>query len=105
MEPIRAMLCDNPQGGFLEASALGIIAKAAAPVLALCRKLVAAGFDRTRRSKHIAIAMCVLKVRSIGEAARLRELERQWLRDRPARGAGSTLWRAYSLACEFDREV
>jgi hypothetical protein len=53
MQPIRAMLCDDPQGGFPEASALGITAAAAAPVLALCRKLVAAGFDPNTHSKRI----------------------------------------------------
>lgn len=72
MEPIYAMLCDDPQGGFPEASALGITASASAPVLALCRKLVAAGFDpNTPLEAYRNRNTLALKVRSIGEGARL----------------------------------
>ena len=100
MKPIHAELRDDPPGGFPEASALGITATAAAPVLALCRKLVAAGFDpNTPLEAYRDRNVLALKVRSIGEATH----EGQRLRDRPA--AGSTLWRAYSLACAFYREV
>ncbi len=107
MEPIRAMLCDDPQGGFPEASALGITATAAAPVLALCRKLVAAGFDpNTELEAYRDRDVLALKVRSIGEAGQLRvnskgngfEIDGQG-------GAGSTLWRAYGLACAFCRKL
>jgi hypothetical protein len=106
MKPIHAELGDDPQGGLSEASALGITATAAAPVLALCPKLAAAGVDpNTPLEAYRDRNVLALKVRSIGEAAQLRvncEGQRR-LRDRPA--AGSTLWRAYSLACAFYREV
>ena len=72
MKPIHAELRDDPQGGFPEASALGITATAAAPVLALCRKLVAAGFDpNTPLEAYRDRNLLALKVRSIGEGARL----------------------------------
>ena len=52
-------------------SALGIIISSSSPVLALCRKLVQAGFDpstplEVRRGETLS-----LRVRSIGEGARL----------------------------------
>jgi hypothetical protein len=62
----------NAQGGFPEASALGITATAAAPVLALCRKLLLAGFDaKTPLEAYRDRNTLALKVRSIGEGARL----------------------------------
>jgi hypothetical protein len=72
MKPIHAELGDDPPGGFPEASALGITATAAAPVLALCRKLVAAGFDpNTPLEAYRDRNVIALKVRSIGGGARL----------------------------------
>jgi hypothetical protein len=61
-------------------------------VLALCRELVAAGFDPDQPLEIYRCATLALRVRSIGEAARLavednktgRPIFRR-LRDRPAR--------------------
>jgi hypothetical protein len=73
MKPIHAELRDDKEGGQPQASALGITAQAAAPVLALCRKLVAAGFDpNTPLEAYGDRNVLALKVRSIGEAAQLR---------------------------------
>jgi hypothetical protein len=52
--------------------ALGLIAKSAAPVLALCRKLVEAGHGPATPLEVYRGNMLCLRVRSIGEAARLR---------------------------------
>jgi hypothetical protein len=53
------------------ATAFGIVARGASPVLALCRKLVEAGYDpRTPLEAWRAGTLC-LRVRSIGEGARL----------------------------------
>jgi hypothetical protein len=65
-DPIRADLY-----GTDEAIALGIVARAQAPVLALCRKLVAAGHDPSLPMHVYRGRTLALKVRSIGEGARL----------------------------------
>jgi hypothetical protein len=53
------------------AVALGIRARAYAPILALCRKLVEAGHDPRRRLHACRGGVLALRVRSIGEAADL----------------------------------
>jgi hypothetical protein len=53
------------------AIALGIVAHGNAPVLALCRKLIAAGFDPDRPLHAFRGDMLALRVRSIGKAAGL----------------------------------
>src|SRR5262245_193871 len=66
LAPIQAELRSSSQ-----ASANGIVATGNTPVLALCRKLVSAGFDpRTPLEAYRRETLC-LKVRSIGEAASL----------------------------------
>jgi hypothetical protein len=53
-------------------AALGLIAKSGAPVLVLCRKLIEAGHDpATPLEAYRGDTLC-LRVRRIGEAARLR---------------------------------
>jgi hypothetical protein len=53
-------------------SALGVTARGSAPILALCRKLIEAGHDpATPLDAYRGDTLC-LKVRSIGEGARLR---------------------------------
>lgn len=64
--PIRAELIGDDQ-----ATALGIQARSAAPVLDLCRKLVAAGHDPVSALHAYRGATLSLMVRSIGEAAKL----------------------------------
>jgi hypothetical protein len=49
----------------------GIVARAHAPVLALCRQLIEAGFDPSRQLHVYRDDTLALRVRSIGEAARL----------------------------------
>ena len=64
--------------------ALGITVQGSAPVLALCRELISAGFDPARSLRCYRGAVLALSVRSIGEAARLRVaahgvgFERHW---------------------------
>ena len=53
------------------ATALGIEARSAAPVLALCRALIAAGIDPASPMHVYRGATLALMVRSIGEAAAL----------------------------------
>jgi hypothetical protein len=53
-------------------SAFGIIATGHAPVLGLCRALIAAGHDPNRPLRAYRGEVLALCVRSIGEAARLR---------------------------------
>ena len=53
-------------------TALGISAKGAAPVLALCRMLIEAGHDPAMPLEVYRGNMLCIRVRSIGEAARLR---------------------------------
>jgi hypothetical protein len=52
--------------------ALGRKVRASAPVLALCRELIAAGHDLGRPLHVYRDGVLALRVRSIGEAARLR---------------------------------
>ena len=52
-------------------SALGITATGHAPVLSLCRRLVAAGHDPDSPLEAYRGTMLCLRVRSIGEAAKL----------------------------------
>ena len=52
-------------------SALGIMARAYAPVLELCRQLVAAGHNPASRLEAYRLGVLCLRVRSIGEGARL----------------------------------
>ena len=51
--------------------ALGIAVEASTPVLELCRKLLAAGHDRGSRLNVYRGDVLCLRVRSIGEGARL----------------------------------
>ena len=57
--------------GSSTASAYGIVARTGSPVLELCRRLVAAGIDPKTPLEAYRGKMLCLKVRSIGEAARL----------------------------------
>jgi hypothetical protein len=52
-------------------TALGIEARGAAPVLALCRELLAAGLDPDAAVEAYRAGTLALRVRSIGEGARL----------------------------------
>jgi len=54
------------------AIALGVTGKGSAPILDLCRRLIAAGHDPTAPLEAYRGATLALRVRSIGEAARLR---------------------------------
>lgn len=65
-ESIRAQIINSG-----EASAKGVTARGPSPVLALCRKLVEAGFDPGRPLHAYRDDMLALRVRSIGEGARL----------------------------------
>jgi hypothetical protein len=58
--------------GAEQCTALGQRVRASAPVLALCRELIAAGHDPSRPLHAYRDGVLVLRVRSIGEAARLR---------------------------------
>jgi hypothetical protein len=53
------------------ATACGLTVKATAPILALCRALIAAGVDPATPLEAWRGPVLALKVRSIGEAARL----------------------------------
>jgi hypothetical protein len=64
--PIRAALVGSDH-----CEAEGISVRAAAPVLALCRKLVAAGHDPGRPLHAYRGNVLALRVRSIGEGAQL----------------------------------
>jgi hypothetical protein len=57
--------------GSTETMALGITARGAAPVLDLCRRLVTAGSDPNRPLHCYRGDVLALKVRTIGEGARL----------------------------------
>jgi hypothetical protein len=65
LSPIHAALTGNT------CTALGITARGAAPVLELCRKLVAAGQDPTTALHAFRGDVLALRVRSIGEGAGL----------------------------------
>jgi hypothetical protein len=58
--------------GSSTASACGIVAQGGSPVLALCRRLVAAGHDPATPLEAYRGATLCLRIRSIGEAAGLR---------------------------------
>jgi hypothetical protein len=58
--------------GAEQCTALGRKVRASAPVLALCRELIAAGHDPNRPLHVYRDGVLALRVRSIGEAARLR---------------------------------
>ena len=64
--PIRADIIGDDR-----CTALGIEARAAAPTLALCRKLIAAGIDSARPLEAYRGVVLSLRVRSIGLAAQL----------------------------------
>jgi hypothetical protein len=67
---LRASL--RPAGkGESYVSCEGIEVKAAAPTLAMCRALVAAGYDPAQPLESYRDDVLCLKVRSIGEGARL----------------------------------
>jgi hypothetical protein len=79
-------------GGLIGAdicTALSITAESSTPVLAMCRKLVAAGHGPESRLNAYRGATLCLRIRSIGEAAAL-ELN--------ARGAGFCAYRAVRTA-------
>ena len=64
--PIIARLCGSDT-----CDAEGIVVRGNAPVLAMCRKLIEAGFDPARSLEAYRGDMLCLKVRSIGEGAAL----------------------------------
>jgi hypothetical protein len=53
-------------------AAIGITVRAYAPILEMCRRLIAAGFDPAFRLEAYRGGVLCLTVRSIGEGARLR---------------------------------
>jgi hypothetical protein len=57
--------------GATTCTAAGITARASAPVLALCRELLAAGLDPDQAMEVFRGATLALRMRSIGEAAEL----------------------------------
>jgi hypothetical protein len=57
--------------GFDRCDAEGHTVRAAAPVLAMCRRLLAAGYDPARQLHAYRGDALALKVRSIGEGAKL----------------------------------
>jgi hypothetical protein len=63
---------------------VGITARSTAPVLALCRELLAVGLDPDRAMQVYRGATLALRIRSIGEAARL-EINGEGTGFRPAR--------------------
>ena len=65
------------------AEANGISVIAAAPVLALCRKLIAAGVDPAEPLEAYRGDVLCLRIRSIGEGASLGVQEEPKLRFRP----------------------
>ena len=65
--PIRAVLIGTDRCG-----AEGLSVRTNAPVLALCRKLVASGIDPQRPLHAYRGEMLCLRVRSLAEAARLK---------------------------------
>jgi hypothetical protein len=68
--PIHACLIEI--GGIAECSACGITVRGASPVIALCRKLIEAGYDPARPMEIFRGPVLALRARSIGEAARLK---------------------------------
>jgi hypothetical protein len=74
MQPIIAQLRGDVGigPGMFECSALGVTARGAAPVIKLCKKLVAAGIGPASPMHVYRGQVLCLHVRSIGEAAGLR---------------------------------
>jgi hypothetical protein len=66
MRPLRAELIKDDS-----CSALGITVTSSSPVLGLCRKLVKDGYDPDTPLEAYRGDVLCLRVRSIGEAARL----------------------------------
>ncbi|SRR6266700_2758746 len=68
----------------------GVTVTAPAPVLALCRKLIEAGLDQDRRLDVYRAGVLALRVRSLGEGARLTVVDNRHGRPvfRPFREAG-----------------
>jgi len=70
IQPIRAEIVGNSQ-----AMAAGVTVQGKAPVLSLCRQLIAIGHDpQTPLEAYRGKVLC-LRVRSIGEGAKLRVKE------------------------------
>ena len=65
MEPIRGTLC-----GSTKCSAEGMTVPGTVPVLQMCRKLVAAGYDPKRPMEVYRGDVLALGVSSIGQAAK-----------------------------------
>jgi hypothetical protein len=65
-------------------TAAGIAARTSAPVLALCRELLATGLDADRAMEVFRNGTLALRIRSIGEAAGL-EINAEGTGFRPAR--------------------
>jgi hypothetical protein len=64
--PIIARLCRSDT-----CNAEGITVRSHAPVLAMCRELISAGYDSTRVLEAYRGDMLCVRVRSIGEGAKL----------------------------------
>jgi hypothetical protein len=90
---IRIELTPANHDGKTIATACGISVCRHTPVLALCRKLVAAGHDRSLPAEAWRGTTLALRIRSIGEAASLRV-------DEPRRGNKPTFM-SYG---EFDKK-
>jgi len=82
VSPIRAEII-----GSNKCEAEGCIGRGAAPVLALCRKLIAAGFDPSRALQAYRGEMLCIIVRTIGKAAALTVDEHN--------GTGFAKWKAF----------
>jgi hypothetical protein len=83
--PIRAELIGDDQ-----ATALGIEAKSAAPVLDLCRKLVATGHDAVSALHAYRGATLSLIVCSIGKAAALDVIDGRFQKWRPRKPSAAS---------------
>jgi len=68
---MSCVLIEAELAGNAECSARGLTARGPAPVLTLCRALIGAGFDPRRPLNVYRGRVLALKVRSIGEGARL----------------------------------
>jgi hypothetical protein len=114
-QPLRAVIIGSNQ-----AEANGITARGHAPVLALCRALIEAGHDPNTSIEAYRGATLCLKVRSIGEGARLtvkettRDGKPRFVTYRPGPdGAGSVRGQPYVVqtagdvarAADHDREA
>jgi hypothetical protein len=81
--------------GSNKCEAEGCIGCGAAPVLALCRKLIAAGFDPNRALHAYRGEILCIIVRTIGEAAELTVDEHN--------GTGFAKWKAFSRSAVSSR--